>query len=50
MHKDNKKHYNQTLLAFFLHHFFKKISFSAKTALQHTQKHIKQQIADSTDT
>lgn len=30
MHKDNKKHYNQTLLAFFLHHFLKKISFSTK--------------------
>lgn len=30
MHKDNKKHYNQALLAFFLHHFKKKISFSAK--------------------
>lgn len=38
MHKDNKKHYNQTLLAFFLHHFFKKISFSAKNRVTTTTK------------
>ena len=40
MHKDNKKHYNQALLVFFLHHFLKKISFSAKKALCSPHKSI----------
>lgn len=43
MHKDNKKHYIQTLLAFFLHQFSKKISFLAKNSKKkHRPEAIKQ--------
>ncbi len=41
MHKDNKKHYIQTLLAFFLHHFSKKISFLPKKRRKHPVKAVR---------
>ncbi len=40
MHKDNKKHYNQTLLAFFFASFLKKNIFFCKKPLCSTHKSI----------